>query len=249
MKFKTIIWALLIAAVTPCMAQSGYIEMKMTSDKAGTEGAFKVYYSATGSRVEMDMKMGQMPTAMHMVTITKKSNPNIIINLNETAKTFSEMDVSKNTYKDTSTYTVKKVGDETMNGYKCVHVIVTSNKGENEDLWSSKDVVDYEKYHEANKNNPRSGSSENKLKALKAAGADGFPVKMITHRRDGAVTIELVKAEKKDVAASMFEVPADYKKQESPATGMGIKSAAEIQKMTPEERKKYIDDLKSKYGK
>ena len=246
MNYKTIIWALLFIALKPCMAQSGYMEMKMTSDKAGTEGTLKIYYSSVGNRTEIDTKMGQMPAPMHMIVISKKSNPNIVTQVNEAGKTYTEMDVTKNKNNDKTTYTVKKVGDETVNGYKCVHVILTNSRGEVEDLWSSKDVADYEMYHEANKNNPRSGSSENQLKALKEVGAEGFPVRIITKRQEAKITMDLVKVEKKAIPASMFDVPADYKKQEAMS---GFKTSEEMQKMSPEERAKYFENLKNQYGK
>src|ERR1019366_6209237 len=203
MNYKTIIWALLFVALKPCMAQSGYMEMKMTSDKAGTGSTLKIYYSSVGNRTEIDFKNAQMPAPMHIIVISKKSNPNIVTQVNEAGKTYTEVDVTKIRNNDKTTYTVKKVGDETVNGYKCVHVIVTNSKGEVEDLWSSKEVADYEMYHEANKNNPHSGTSENKLKALKEAGAEGFPVRIITKRPEATITMNLVKVEKKDIPASM----------------------------------------------
>ncbi len=254
MNYKTIITVLLFAILKPCMAQSGYMEMKMTYDKGGAGGTFKVYYSPAGSRVETEMKLDKMPNPVQMFSIIKKSNPNIVIQVNETGKTYSEMDISKNknsASKNETTYTVKKVGNEKLNGYNCVHVIVTSSKGDVEDMWSSKDIADFEIYHQANKNNPRYGSSEEKLKALRDAGAEGFPVKIVWVKKDSKITMELVKIEKKDIPSSMFEVPAGYKKQETAVNPFGadMKSAEEIQKMTPEERTKYIEELKKKFGK
>ena len=98
------------------------------------------------------------------------------------------------------------------------------------------------------------------MKALKEADAEGFIAKMISHDKTGApaVTLELVKAEKRAVAASLFEIPGGYKKQEgmlgmmpgmlpiSPEQQQTINKAME--KLTPEQRKMLEGMMKHKGG-
>ena len=54
------------------------------------------------------------------------------------------------------------------------------------------------------------------LQALKTAGVEGFLAKLISRDRQTGVpslTVELVHAEKRPVAAALFAIPADYTKQ------------------------------------
>ena len=96
---------------------------------------------------------------------------------------------------------------------------------------------------------------EQRDKALKDAGCDGIPVKTIHkgNEREGDITMELVKIDKKTFTKADFELPAGYSKSETATTptngGSEIKTQQEIMNMTPEERAKYIEEMKKKYGK
>ncbi|MBA2611631.1 MAG: DUF4412 domain-containing protein [Bacteroidetes bacterium] len=238
------------------IAQSGaLIEFKMTSTK-GLTGTIINKHSEYGSKVNMNMAMPQMPGGgIQMTTLMQKDKPDITYTLNESNKTYTER--KKGETKETTDnniYTVKKIGEEKVNGYKCIHAIVSSGK-ETYDVWNTKDFPDYDKYAEAMNTNEKMGSSK-RQKALKDAGCDGFPVKTIHkgNEREGEMTMELVKMEKKSYSKSDFEIPAGYTKSEtnsstSPSNPSGVKSQQEIMAMSPEEREKYIEEMKKKYGK
>ena len=113
----------------------------------------------------------------------------MIIQLNEDNKTYTEKDMSNQPTNDKNTYTVTKIGDETVNGYKCIHSVITNSRGENTDMWTSKDVLFYDEYNKMAQSNPRIGSSARE-KAMKDAGVDGFPVKMVTKNKEGDFTME-----------------------------------------------------------
>jgi hypothetical protein len=93
------------------------------------------------------------------------------------------------------------------------------------------------------------------MKALKDAGAEGFIAKMISRDKTGtpAVTLELVKAEKRAVPAALMEIPAGYKKQEgmlgimpiSPKQQQTLNKA--MDKLTPEQRK-MLEGMMKKQG-
>src|SRR5439155_800454 len=87
--------------------------------------------------------------------------------------------------------------------------------------------------------------------ALVKNGAGGFMVKTLTKDpRGGTFIMELVKFEKKDLASNLFEVPAGYKEMTSTPTavpGMPNIDINKIQNMTPEERAKYVEDMKKQY--
>jgi hypothetical protein len=237
------------------IAQNGaYVEFKMTSSK-GANGTMKGNYSDFGSTSEISMVIPQMPGGgFSSKAMTQKSNPDVIYVVNDKDKTYSERKRSDmNARDDAREYEVKKLGEETVNGYKCVHALVTEGK-ESHEVWNSKSIPDYEKYAESMKSNERMGNAKRE-KALRDAGCDGFPVKFVHkgNEREGDMTVELVKIEKKNFSKSDFEVPAGYAKSESPAMqgnpNMGMKSQQELMNMTPQERAKYVEEMKKKYGK
>jgi hypothetical protein len=244
---KTIIFAaaLLFSGVIASAQNGASMEFKVSSNK-GVGGTINVKYSEFGTKSESSM-MG-----MNMVSLTKKESPDVVYMINDKDKTYREMKKSTSQPDDNSTYTVKKIGNETINGYKCVHALVTDNRGTT-DMWTTKDFADYNKYSESLNNNRKLGSAKRE-QALKDAGCEGFPVKMVTKEKDGDMTMELTKLEKKSFSKSDFEVPAGYTKAVGPGgtppgKPAGIKSQEELMKMTPEERAKYAEELKKQYGK
>src|ERR1035437_7418456 len=174
--------AILFLFVTSSVfAQDGtYMEMKITSP-GGITGTIKNYFAAGNNRSEMEMKMPQMPGGgMHTIMLIKKDNPKNLISLNEKSKTYTETDIKDNANeKETYTYTVKKIGEENVNGYKCIHSIIIGSKKDTYDAWTSKQVPYYEEYNRFSQADPQMGSAA-RDNAMKAAGVEGFPVKMMS---------------------------------------------------------------------
>lgn len=248
---KLVLCLALIAAIRATSQNGAQMEYKISSTK-GAAGSMKINYSEYGSASEFSMNMPQMPGGS-MVTkgLVQKSNPEIVYIIDDKNKTYSSYNNSGQgeSKEDTKTYVVKKIGEEKVNGYKCIHALVTEDN-ETHEVWNTKDMADFNKYSEALATNKKMGSSK-RDKALKDAGCDGLPVKMTHKNKDGDMTMELVKFEKKSFSKSDFELPAGYTKNEGgSATGApGVKGQAEIMKMSPEERAKYIEEMKKKYGK
>lgn len=253
----------LTAAILLCFgslfSQNGATaEFKFSSTNGqGMSGSMKASFSEFGHKMEMNMANPHIPGGISMTTLGNKKNPDVYYNLNEKTKTYSEIkrqepSQNKNTLDNDRKYTVKKIGEETVNGYKCVHFTVTSDK-EVSEMWTTKAIAEYMKYKETEKMNKRAYSF-NRNKAIEDAGCDGFPVKTIRKSaggdKEGDVTMELVKFEKRSFSESDFSVPVGYTKSESVTPGMGPQiNSQEIMKMTPEERAKYIEEMKKKYGK
>lgn len=238
-------------------AQSGsHSQFKLASGR-GMNGTMDLNYSEYGHTSVMKSTAPQLPGGeMIIKSLSKKSSPDVTYMIDDKNKTYREVKKSAGHRGEEKDVTVKKVGDETVNEYKCVHSIVTEENGATTDMWNTKDIPDYNKYAEALSENKQMGSSKRE-KALKDAGCEGFPVKMSRKGKSDAdgFTMELVKFEKKSFPASDFEIPAGYTKSEGGAgaypgaAGMGVKSQDEIMKMSPEERQKYIEEMKKKYGK
>jgi hypothetical protein len=111
------------------------------------------------------------------------------------------------------TYKVTKVGDETVDGYACVHVRMTSTSGSglfksssSEDLWTSTAVPGYSLYHNLSDQTVNYGM----MQALEKAGAAGMMVKMTASGKDYSMSYELTDAQSGSYPASLFMIPAGY---------------------------------------
>jgi hypothetical protein len=254
MKNYKILPTLLFASMISLAQNGSYFEYKVSSTN-GITGSTTIKYSEYGMTSSMNMSSPKMPGgSMTMSTLKKNDDKETLYMINDKNKTYSKSkrNSAGGHHEDNNTYTVKKIGNETINGYKCVHAIVTSSNTTSE-VWNTKDIPDYAKYEEAINSNERMGSSK-RQQALKDAGCEGFPVKMINkgNEREGEMTMELVKLEKKSYSKSDFEIPAGYTESGNAAAPAGVpqmKSQDEIMKMTPEERQKYIEEMKKQYGK
>ena len=199
------------------------------------------------------------PTEMKMVMLQKNDTPDMLYRINDADKTYTEIDMAKmrqmaGQQQKASEYTVEKLGQETLLGYKTQHVLVkeknaANGNGMNMEMWTAKDLLDYATFSKLQARPDRGGREEALLKALKAAEADGMPIKAITTGTDGSkVTLEVVKADKKSLPASTFEIPAGYTKSAGGMMGMmGGASGAQadaakkkmddaLKNMTPEQR-------------
>jgi hypothetical protein len=246
---KKLFYLLLFSAFTvnSISAQNGAsLEFKLTSSK-GMTGTMKIFYSSPGSRMEMNMVVPQMPGGgFSKTTLVKSDKPGTVYTLDDKNKTYTSTEVVTSGAAATDNITVKVIGKEKVASYNCTHVMVTKGT-EASEYWTTKEIADLEKYSKYNRSNRFTGSDAEQA-ALAKNGADGFIIKSITKdQRGGDMTMELVKLEKKDLPATLFEIPADYKGGALPAAAPMI-DAAKLQSMTPEERAKYIEEMKAKYG-
>ena len=80
--------------------------------------------------------------------------------------------------------------------------------------------------------------------ALKAKGAEGFVVRMLAQGdRGDQIQMDLVKAGKQNIDESLFSLNG-YTKGAGAGPGMG---RPDIQNMTPEQRKAYIEEMKKQH--
>lgn len=251
-KLLTIIF--LLASTVVFAVQGYYYEYKMSSaGNAGVGGTMKLYGTADGNgRSEMNMNVAQAAGAsINMVAINKASEPGIVYMLFDKTKTYTKVDPAKyaNQQKtETGKYEVIVIGKETVNGYNSTHIKIKYNGKEAFDMWTSKDVTDWATTARLKANKY---TSDTKLyDEMKAKGADGFPVRILANEGGQQVQMDLVKAEKKELAASLFEIPADYKEgsmMQGIMGGSNMPSMEEIMKMTPEEREKWMKQLQEQY--
>lgn len=255
-----------VLASTPVLAQfEGELDMKMTMHEG--HGTGRIYVSKAGARSELDLQTARMP--VKMATLMKFSNPDIMYMINDAQKAYTEMDLKKIREQTSKmpgsrgkdTWNVKKLGRETVNGYSCEHVLLTHGdepKSEQE-WWTSKDIAGLS--YESMRGLLRRGnqSDEGMMKALRDANADGFVVKMVVREKGNPTpisTMELTKAERKSLPASLFEIPAGYTKQEGMLGAASVMASPEQQEqmrkamesLTPEQRKQIEEMMKKQQG-
>jgi hypothetical protein len=261
-KISPTLFALLLAA-GPAFGQfEGVLEMKMTvagkDREFGGGGTMTAAVSKAGARCDMNMQMGEM--GMKMVVLQKTDAPNTLYHINDANKTYTEMDLAKTRemagqWQDTRKYTVEKLGQETILGYKTQHVLVKeenpgSRQGTTTEMWTAKDLLDYATFSKWQARRGKGGGEEAMSKALKDAGADGLPLKSISTTADGTkVTMEVVKVDKKSLPASTFEIPAGYTKSEGGLMemmgGMSGPQGDEARKKMGDAQKKMEDAMKN----
>lgn len=225
----------------------GIVEMKMAA-KDGS-GTGKTYVSKVGSRSEIALqspKLQQLTSGpFRMVTIQKFSEPDLVYHLNDERKTYSIInlkDAREQAGKlSEETYTVKRIGADTVAGYTCEKALLTSGDGRETEVCVTKDISGMSAWMAMMERTAMAKGGM--LKALKEAQLEGLPVRMITRGKEGApvVTVEVVRAERQSLSPALFEVPSDYKKE---AAGMSFvtpemqqKMKEAMEKIKPEHRK------------
>ncbi len=237
----------------PALAQNGVIfQYKINSSEGGT-GTVKGYYADGSFRSEVAITMPQMPNGgINMVSFVQKDKPTTSIQLNDKNKTYTEREIKERP--DTSKgaeATVKILGNEKIGKYNCIHSQVTQNNHVSE-FWMTREIPEYEKYSSVHRGSRYMGRG-NTMAALKNANADGFLVKTFSKDMRGVETsVELESFESGTVSADKFVIPDGYTKAAAPEKGAGAGPGGvdynKLKDMTPEERQKFIDNLKKQQG-
>lgn len=149
-----------------------------------------------------------------IVIISRVNMPNYSVTLNDEDKTYSLNVIDQALLnKDMESYSAHVIGTETVNGYSCKHVVLRGKKGVI-DMWMSTGVPGYDEYKKAAATTV--GAAANYMSALKAAGAEGFPVKIFLENSASSMT--LTKATYLGVSNNFFDIPSNY--SESGANGI-----------------------------
>ncbi|HRY28633.1 MAG TPA: DUF4412 domain-containing protein [Elusimicrobiota bacterium] len=256
MKKITLFLSVLLSAGLSFAEFEGVLHIKMSAGPTSGNGTILV--SKSGVRNELNMQTPQKP--VRMTSLLTAKNPATLYVINDEKKTYSEMDLDKTRRAaekaERASYKVKRLPDETLLGYRCAHVFIAGSGGESE-LWTSREIMDYDTFARMNAGKDRGPADGAYGKALKEAGADGFPLKSI-HRagKEGVTVVEVVRVEKKPISPAMFEVPAGYQKTGllgagPAATSMppdAMKRMEEQMKNMPAEQREMIEKMMKQGG-
>jgi hypothetical protein len=265
--------ALLLAVSTAASAQfEGVADFKITLGEKGraANGTGKVYVARAGYRSEWQTELGasgarkdaSAPPTIRMTMVGKSGEPDRLYLLDDDAKTYSVMDLKKmreqGKVETRETYTVERLGRDTVAGFACEKAAVTSSKGDVFDVCVSKEFGASSDWLTAMSRRRGSGSW---VTALRENGLEGVPVRWSTRHKgstEPAMLMEVTRVERKTLPASLFQVPAGYKETESAFGGVTPEQQKALEdarsqmkdaldKMTPEQRKAYEDAMK-RYG-
>ncbi len=184
------------------------------SSKGDMRSEMEVLTSADGNK-----------TSVPIIIIAHANTPGESIDIDDSAKTYTinHFDSSDLNTDEKINSTATKSGDEKVMGFNCVHARVISKKtlgsfyssSDTIDLWKS-DEVPQQSSIKALMNRFESGKGNSMYSTetadqLKQMGCDGFTVKMIMNSKDINMILRLTKVERRNIPASMFEIPAGYK--------------------------------------
>lgn len=267
MKRAFVLAAVLSFASAIASAQfEGIASFKMTTGSGSemtSRGDGKIFLSPAGYRVEWMMDLSSMkkdregakaaPPTMAMTMLARKADPGKLYMLNDAKKTYSVVDASKaveergKTPKET--FTVKKLGSDTVAGVSCQNALLTSSKGTEIEVCAAKELAASNDWLASlNRRNPEGAAW---LTALKEHGIEGFPLRWVIRKKGSTqplTTMEMTRIEKKPLPASLFDVPAGYTQTQFAMRGLTPEQEKALssmrENMTPEQRKAYEDAMK-----
>jgi hypothetical protein len=257
---RALVAALCLAAV-PALAFEGVIETKMTLNRGKMEGAPEgtpssiagngtITVKGLNSRMEQQMAMPGMGGGKTVV-IHRADDPKTTYILNEGSKTYSKHTVEKDDDSESSKWTVKKLGKDTVAGRSTEHVQVQrAGGGDVLEVWIDKNLVSAGDLEKAFNAGGRGQSGW--WGALRKEGVAGVPLKVISRNSKGETTVtwEATSVKSQPVADSTFAIPAGYTESKGyggmPGGGAQQRREQMLQQLTPEQRKQ-VEEMMKKY--
>ncbi len=261
--FGYAVFSLLLTSSTAWAQIEGVAEMKMTfsSGNQGEKGTGKIifYVAKSGSRSEMeiggpDLKRTAGVGSFKMIMIQKFADPDTVYSINESTKSYTVMNLAEIRQKtkgktQEETYSVKKLGRDSVASYPCEKALLTSSRGDETEVCVSSELFGAADWFEKlNRSEIQRGGI---FKALKENGLVGMPIRMFMKAKERSGTeaaMELVSYKKQAVSASLLEIPPGYKKTDPMGMFLSPEAQKQMQemmkKMTPEQRKQIEDAMK-----
>ena len=250
--------ALLALPLAAAAQWEGSFDMKISGKDV--TGSAKALVGKAGSRMQMEMTplAAKGAGGMKMTVISRTAEPGVSYIVNDEHRSYARIDV-KDLEKQVPAaerekkWTVKRLGSDKVAGYGCERALVTQEGSDTEnEVCVTKELGGTAGLFSTGR---RSGSGMEIERALKSNGLDGMPVRMVIRKKgeaDATMTWELVKAEKRPVPASTFEVPAGYRETSMMGTMMSPEQQKQLddamKNMTPEQRKMMEQMMKKQGG-
>ena len=217
----------IVLATAPARAQfEGMAEMKITTSTGKGESVpalGKVFVSRTAYRMEWEMDVSRFakgksagasetPWKIRTVLFGTLADPDHLTMIDDVHKTYSVWDLKKTRAEGgdlpKQTYTVQKLGTDTVAGLSCQKAALTSSNGNVIDVCVSKEVGGSSDWLAALGRRQREGSGW--LAALRENGLAGFPLRFAMRTKAGVepfVTMQVTKIERRPQPEALFTVP------------------------------------------
>jgi hypothetical protein len=261
MTFHRLSLAVLLVLPLSAVAQwEGVLDMKITGQEVN--GSSKAFIGKAGARMQIEMTNAQQKEmlggGMKMVVLSRTAEPDISYMINDAQKSYARIDVkemqkSLPKSEQEKKWTVKRLGAGSVAGFACEKALVAQEGGTSEnEVCISKEILGPASMFSSGR---RGAGGQGLEVALKANGLVGMPIRMVMREKakaEATMTWELVKAEKRSLPASTFEVPAGYKETSMMGTMMSPEQQKQMEdamkNMTPEQRKMMEEMMKKKGG-
>jgi hypothetical protein len=210
---------LTLSSATSLAAEfEGVLEMRILPDptaKSGTGGTVRILVGKGGMRSEVAAQTGTK--AFTMVSLVRASEPTTTYTLDDANKSYQKFDNAAGAEKaGAGPPTLKRLGTEKLLGRTVQHVLLTSaSKGKEEELWLDTTLVPPARFISAFE---RDGGDD-WWSALKAAGLEGIPLKMVfrsTAPGSKQTAVEATSVQPKHLPDSTFAIPAGYTEAKGP---------------------------------
>ena len=251
--------ALLALPLAAAAQWEGALEMKITGQQMN--GTSKALVGKAGARMQIEMSNAELRQAgqgaTRMTILVRNAEPGVSYMINDAQKSYARIDVkemqkSVPAAEQEKKWTVKRLGSDRVAGYACERALVNQEGSETDnEVCVSREIAGSAGMFGAGR---RDASVHGLEKALKANGLEGMPIRMVMRPKgkpEATVAWELVKAEKRSLPASTFEIPAGYKETSMMGTMMSPEQQKQMQdamkNMTPEQRK-MLEQMMKKQG-
>lgn len=178
--------------------------------------------SGDAARLDMKVSVNPLPEPVVLSILHRAKNPRSVLLIDDRQKAYSEVSLMEagklagGTEK--SKYTVKVLGKGDVLGFASTHVTLSRDK-EFVDAWIAVDLKDaFAVLKTLQEANPQVGEAA-LFRALAESGHAGLPMRCTVIREGQRVTTEVVKVERKALAAALFETPKGYRRMDPGTAG------------------------------
>ncbi len=250
--------AALSLAAPPALADfEGRLDYSIASGGSahGMGGRAVVWIGPSGSRSELDLKMGEggKAGALKLTTLSLRAEPGITYLLNDGSRTYAVVDARSGGGE--GHWGIERLGPDTVAGYRCERVRLTRAEGGHGEGCFTRSLGQMP--ITALQSDPSSGLPQ----ALAKAGVDGVAVRWTQYgeKNEKAMTMELVAARAERVAPQRLAVPPGYAKVGMMAVMVPPEKAREVEAamakarealkgLPPEQRRQMERMLSEQYG-
>ncbi|NTV02107.1 MAG: DUF4412 domain-containing protein [Chlorobiaceae bacterium] len=229
--FLLLLFMLLLNSLAEA-AFTGRMEMALTMPNGTAEVTY--LFGRGAQRMDMAMRVESIPEPLRTTVITRTSRPDEATIVNHRTKNWSAVNLRTAAESATlidfdSNYRLTRLGSETVKGYRCEHIRLTSTT-EELDLWMSRELADFSTFRLLQSQNPRL-SNTSLSKTISQAGVEGFPVKIVQKNDNGLYVMELKRAVAQPVADAEFAVPKGYSKADAAQKPVDSRQKEQLRKL------------------